>query len=182
VDGLKHGHVWQLVTYQFLHAPLVNGGIIHLLGNCFIIYLFGCGVEKAIGSFSFLKLYLFGGALGGLLQMMVGLFWPAHFGQSVIGASAGAFGLLAAYATFLPERLVHLFFLPFAVRADILLAIAVLGALIGLFVPFGHVAHCAHLGGILWGFAYARKTNRTRKVDPPFRLAKGLFKFGTVHE
>ncbi len=182
VEGLKHGRIWQLLTFQFLHAPLVTGGIIHLLGNCFIIYVFGRRVEKAIGSLRFLALYLVGGALGGLLQMATGLFLPEHFGQSIIGASAGAFALLAAYAAFSPGQLVHMFFLPFGIRADILFALTVLGALIGLFVPAGHVAHVAHLGGLFWGYVFARKVSDARIVAPPYQIAKGWFKLGTVQE
>jgi membrane associated rhomboid family serine protease len=182
VSGLKHGHLWQLITFQFMHAPIVRGGILHLLGNCFTIYLFGPGVEKALGRLGFLKLYLLSGAVGGLLQMTVGILWPEHFGQSIIGASAGALGLLAAFATYFPSRLVHIFFLPFPVRADILLAAGVIGALIGLFVPSGHVAHCAHLGGILWGFIFARRTNRVDHPAPLFRNAKNLLKIKTVRE
>jgi membrane associated rhomboid family serine protease len=36
VEGLRHGFVWQLLTYQFMH-----GGWLHLLLNCWAIYLFG---------------------------------------------------------------------------------------------------------------------------------------------
>jgi len=34
--GLKHGYLWQLLTFQFLHA-----NIWHLLFNCLAIYMFG---------------------------------------------------------------------------------------------------------------------------------------------
>ena len=36
VGGLKHGFVWQLLTYQFMH-----GGWLHLLLTCWAIYVFG---------------------------------------------------------------------------------------------------------------------------------------------
>jgi len=74
VEGLKHGQVWQLFTAQFLHAPVNDGGAFHLLGNMFVIYLVGRGVEAALGKMRFLALYLLSGALGGLLQMAGGLF------------------------------------------------------------------------------------------------------------
>src|SRR3954471_22959218 len=70
VDGLKHGYVWQLLTFQFLHA-----GVFHILGNLFTIYVFGRAVEEAVGKASFVKLYLLSGVFGGLLQMATGLLW-----------------------------------------------------------------------------------------------------------
>src|SRR5215813_10959049 len=44
VDGLKHGYVWQLVTYGFMHA-----GLLHLIFNGWAIYVFGQDVEEALG-------------------------------------------------------------------------------------------------------------------------------------
>jgi membrane associated rhomboid family serine protease len=166
VDGLKHGRVWQLVTFQFLHLQLVDGGIFHLLGNLFMIYVFGRPVESALGPVRFLALYLLSGTLGGLLQITAGCLAPLQFGSAVVGASAGACGLLAAHATLSPRRLLHLFFLPFAIRADLLLALAATGTVAGLFLPSTHVAHCAHLGGIFTGFVLAHRTLPAHGLQP----------------
>ncbi|MDB6113055.1 MAG: putative rane protein, partial [Pedosphaera sp.] len=68
VAGLKHGYVWELITFQFLHS-----GVLHILGNLFTIYVVGRAVEEAVGKASFVKLYLLSGVLGGLLQMAAGL-------------------------------------------------------------------------------------------------------------
>jgi membrane associated rhomboid family serine protease len=164
VDGLRHGHIWQLLSFQFLHAPLNQGsGIFHLLGNCFTIYVFGQAVEEAIGRFSFLKLYLLGGVLGGLLQMAAGRLWPEHFGQSVIGASAGAFGLLAAFCALFPQRPLNLFFVPIEFRASTLLWISIGVTIVGIFIRNTLVAHCAHLGGILTGLIYVRLITHSQK-------------------
>jgi hypothetical protein len=171
VDGLRHGRIWQLLTFQFLHLPLVSGGALHLLGNLFVIYIFGCALEKEIGRMALVKLYLLSGTAGGLLQMMGGLLAPEQFGVAVVGASAGAFGLVAAVATLNPRLRMHLFFLPMPVRADLLLTLGVTATLAGLFLPSGHVAHCAHLGGILTGFLFARRQLRRNNAPAAFRLA-----------
>jgi membrane associated rhomboid family serine protease len=160
VDGLKHGHFWQVITFQFLHLPLNDGGIFHLLGNLFVIHLFGRRIEETMGGANFLKLYLLSGTMGGMLQMAGGWLSPENFGVAVVGASAGAFGLIAAYGTLFPREQLRPFFLPVAVRADVLLALGVTITVAGLFLPSGHVAHCAHLGGILTGFLFARQTMR----------------------
>ena len=62
VGGLRHGFVWQLLTYQFMH-----GGWLHLLLNCWAIYVFGREVEETLGRNSFLTLYFPSGVIGGLV-------------------------------------------------------------------------------------------------------------------
>jgi membrane associated rhomboid family serine protease len=171
VEGLRHGWAWQLLTFQFLHLPLVAGGAFQLLANLFVIYVFGQIVERAVGRAGVVKLYLLAGTAGGLLQMVGGLLAPERFGVAMVGASAGAFGLMAAVATMHPHRRLHLFFLPVPVRADLLLTLGVAVTLAGLFLPSGHVAHCAHLGGILTGFLFARRHLRRNRVPAAFRLA-----------
>ncbi|HXC98196.1 MAG TPA: rhomboid family intramembrane serine protease, partial [Verrucomicrobiae bacterium] len=123
LDGLRHGRAWQLLTFQFLHLPLMNGGAFHLLGNLYVLYLFGSIIEKAVGRLALVKLYLLSGTAGGLLQMAGALLAPEQFGVAVVGASAGAFGLAAAVATMQPRLRLHLFFLPMPVRADLLLTL-----------------------------------------------------------
>ena len=44
VEGLRHGYVWQLLTFQFMH-----GGILHLVLNCWGLYVFGREVEEVLG-------------------------------------------------------------------------------------------------------------------------------------
>ena len=67
LGGLRHGFVWQLLTYQLMH-----GGWLHLLLNCWAIFMFGREVEEALGRKSFLTLSFSGGVLGGLVQMLAG--------------------------------------------------------------------------------------------------------------
>src|SRR5579862_6686530 len=64
-EGLKHGYIWQLFTFQFLH-----GGVLHLLFNCWVIYVFGREIEMALGVRRFLTLYLSSGVIGGLVQAL----------------------------------------------------------------------------------------------------------------
>ncbi len=156
-EGLEHGYFWQLLTFQFLHA-----NIFHILGNMFTIYFLGLAVEEVLGRANFLKLYLVSDMLGGLAQVAVSLAWPAHFGSGgIMGASAGGFGLVAAFAALFPQRPLYLFFLPIAIRAWVALALGVLASIVGLFMSFApgqmHIAHAAHLGGMLGGFWMLRR-------------------------
>jgi membrane associated rhomboid family serine protease len=160
-DGLRDGQVYQLITFQFLHA-----GFLHLLGNMIGLYFFGRAVESLLGSRGMLILYLLSGTVGGLLQMALALAFPAHFGAGVVGASAGVFGLIAAFAVNAPDdpiTLLLFFVLPVTFPAKVLLwaesGISLVGVL-GAFLPtpiFGTgVAHAAHLGGMLTGVAWIR--------------------------
>ena len=70
-DLLKRGWIWQLLTFQVLH-----GGWLHLLFNCWAIYMFGRDVEDSLGVGRFLTLYLGSGLVGGLAQCIFGWIWP----------------------------------------------------------------------------------------------------------
>ena len=181
-EGLGNGFLWQLLTFQFMHAPLANGGILHLLLNCWAIYMFGRPVEEALGRSGFLRLYLLSGVFGGLLQMLGSVILPSHFGiAQVVGASAGAFGLVAAYASLYPERpltLLLAFILPISMRAKFLLLFSAIFAIFGILIPTSPVAHAAHLGGLLTGLIYVRwgvqaasllLARRPRRLRPPNR-------------
>ena len=157
VEGLKHGFVWQLLTYQFMHA-----GLLHIFLNCWAIYVFGREIEETLGPQKFLTLFLASGVIGGLLQSAVGWLWPHYFGGAVVGASAGAFGLVAAFAILFPERqltLLLFFILPIRLRAKTLLVLsailALLGIAWGIAFPISNIANAAHLGGMLTGVFFA---------------------------
>ncbi|MDR3460215.1 MAG: rhomboid family intramembrane serine protease [Verrucomicrobiae bacterium] len=158
-EGLAHGFVWQLVTYQFMHA-----GFLHLFFNCWAIYVFGVTLEAELGGRRFVALMLSSGVVGGLLQSVMAYLLPHYFGGSVVGASACAFGLVAAFALLYPvcELTMLVFFvIPVNVQARFLLIIsaglALLGIIMSFFVNSGHVAHAAHLGGMAMGWFFVRK-------------------------
>ena len=167
--GLVHGYVWQLLTYQFLH-----GSIAHIFLNCWALFMFGREVEWAVGKTRFVILYFCSGVIGGMFQMAATLLWPQYFGgpefatyQAVIGASAGVFGIVAAFAMLFPnQRLIMLLFfvIPINIRAKSLLWLVLVITTLGISFPNstlvrllgGNVAHFAHFGGILTGIAVSR--------------------------
>src|ERR1035438_7187260 len=154
VEGLRHGFVWQLLTYQFLH-----GGWLHLLFNCWAIFVFGREVGDTLGRTSFLTLYFSSGVMGGMVQALAGVLIGGRFAIPVVGASAGAFGLVAAFATLFPERplmLLLFFIIPLSMRAKFLLLFEAIATGVGLFAGMDNVAHAAHLGGMLTGIVFIR--------------------------
>lgn len=155
VNQVLHGWVWQLLTYQFLH-----GSLMHLLGNCLGIYMFGEEVETGLGKKRFFILYFVSGIVGGIFQVLFSLAWHGHFGANVVGASAGVFGLIAAFATMFPNRTLNLlvfFVLPVSLKAKTLLLIEGAIAIFGILYPGDNIAHGAHLGGALAGIIFIRQ-------------------------
>ena len=148
---LQNGNVWELLSYQFLH-----GGLFHLLINCAMIWFAGRQIEEALGKAKFLVLYLVAGIFGGLLQCA--LSWSGFLPPAgVVGASAGIFGLIAAFAMVYWEReltFLIMFVIPVRMKAKyLLIALAVIGVL-GVISKEGGIAHGAHLGGMIWGVLF----------------------------
>ena len=151
--GLESGFVWQLLTFQFMHA-----GLLHLLFNSLAIYFFGRPVENALGRRHFVTLYLTSGVIGGLVQMLFAVLMPNYFDAPVVGASAGALGLVAAFAILYWQEQFSLliYFIPVSMTGKTLLAVSLGLAFVGMLIPNSGIANAAHLGGILTGGFYVR--------------------------
>lgn len=137
-------HVWQLLTYSVLHASLA-----HLAFNMFGLYMFGRDVERVLGRARFLGLYLASVLAGAVTQLAVVGALPAG-GAPTVGASAGVFGALIAYAVLFPQRRVVLLFPPVPMPAWLFATgYALTELLSGLSGDTSGIAHFAHLGGML---------------------------------
>ncbi len=147
-EGLRRGMVWQLVTYQFLHA-----NEFHILMNMLGLWFAGRELERVIGTPRFVALYLAGGVVAGLTQMA---FSPP--GGALIGASGSVCAVMLALTTLFPRLEVTaliFFVLPLRMRARTLGYVLVGGSV--LFWLSGwqpEVGHLAHLGGFAAGGAF----------------------------
>jgi len=149
--------IWTLLSYSLFH-----GFLFHLIANALVIFFVGRMVEMMIGGQALLRLYLVG-VLGG------GLFWAlVHWGDplgSVIGASAGALGLLIYFCLRKPDEPITLL-LFFVIPVTVLpkwIGWGMLG--LGVFgLAFNEladgagdgVAHSAHLGGMAGAWLFYR--------------------------
>jgi len=146
--------LWQLVTYLFLHS-LDNP--LHILFNMFIFAMFAPEVERAMGGRRFALLYFTCGIVAGVLQCAAAfaVFAPS---QPTIGASGAVLGVLAAYASLFPKRVIYVFMV-FPMKAKhcmfLLAGIEVLSAIIGN-PEASSIAYFAHIGGFLTGFIFIR--------------------------
>lgn len=147
-SGLKHGMIWQPLTYMFLH-----GSFAHLFFNMLTLYFLGPETERAMGSKHFLAMYLLSGLLGGL-----GWVWLSPQSHALcVGASGAIFGVLAAFATLYPRRqltLLIFFIFPVTMMAWQLVAGLALIEFLLAGDPSSGIAHTAHLAGAFAGFLY----------------------------
>jgi membrane associated rhomboid family serine protease len=151
-EGLGHGYIWQFISFQFLHA-----GPMHFFGNMLGLFFLGRIVEHMIGGRRFILLYLMCGIFGGVLQALLGLMFPSVFGLEVVGASAGVFGLLAAWAALEPEGQMLVFFI-LPVKTKHLAWFSAVVAAFYILVPAERgIAHAAHLGGMFMGWFFIKK-------------------------
>lgn len=150
LEGISRGFVWQLITFQFMH-----GGLMHLLLNSIGLYFFGRYMEMMLGHRTFIKLYLLSGIAGGVLQLLLGVISP-RFASPMVGASAGICGLVAAFSLLSPNATILISFI-IPLRAKYVLPLTIVISLVMILIPSeDHVAHGAHLGGTLFGYAYLR--------------------------
>jgi len=142
-----------LFTSMFLH-----GGLLHLLGNMLYLWLFGKGVESALGPVRFVVLYFVCGAIAGLTQGLMNV----SADVPMIGASGAIAGVLGAYLVIYPRGHVTLFFwILIFVRFITVPATIVLGlwfliqlmSAVGAEAGEGGVAFWAHVGGFMSGMA-----------------------------
>lgn len=153
-DGYGLGTL-RVVSYQFTHSfrdPM------HLLWNLLVLYFFGTMAESALGYRGTFRLYLTAGAVGGLLQILLGRL-QGMADMSVVGASGSCYAFLVYAACLAPRSLVIVLFFPIQlwVLAAFLVGIGVYSAYVELVVGSGSgVAHSAHIGGAAWGYVVHR--------------------------
>ncbi len=139
-------HLYQVVTYMFLHADLQ-----HLFFNMFALWMFGRQLEYDLGSQKFLTYYMVCGIGAGVIQLLIG--YLTGGGSLTVGASGSVFGLLLAYGVLHPNNVIMLLIPPIPIKAKWF--VVIYGALELLMGIRGsdNIAHFAHLGGMIWGFA-----------------------------
>lgn len=152
VEGANF-QVWQLITYQFMHADFM-----HIFFNMFMLWMFGMEIENILGSKKFLYYYLICGVAAGLAQLFIApLFSVPAF---TIGASGAVFGVMIAFALMFPDRLIFLWFL-IPIKAKYLIGFLFVLEIFWIGDAGSNVAHLAHLGGAIAGFIFIMLDKRT---------------------
>ncbi|MDP2647066.1 MAG: rhomboid family intramembrane serine protease [Desulfobacterales bacterium] len=163
--------LFSLLSFMFLH-----GGLWHLLGNMWSLYIFGDNVEDRLGHLRYLLFYLLCGVTSGLWHF----FFNQHSNIPTIGASGSIAGVMGAYFILHPRSkiltLIPILFIPYFIEIP---AFFFLG--LWLLLQFlnaagsqggaGGIAWWAHIGGFIFGMIFLKvftllpRTGFTDKVS-----------------
>jgi membrane associated rhomboid family serine protease len=159
IDGQSYFHVWQVITYAFLHS---TDNIAHLLLNMLGLWMFGAEIERYVGPRRLLACYFASVFTAALSQLLI----PPLLGAPpapTIGASGGVFGLLLAYALLFPNRKVIPLIPPIPMPAWLFAALyAGIELFLGVTGTLAGIAHFAHLGGMIGSALAVMQWRRAR--------------------
>ena len=136
-DAIRAGELWRFFTPMLLH-----GSILHIGFNMYALFSLGMGLERRLGHFRFLTLYLLAGFAGNVFSFLI------TRGLSV-GASTSIFGLIAAEGVFLYQNRSL-----FGREARQAMGNIVFVIMLNLFLGFssgGLIDNWGHIGGLLGG-------------------------------
>lgn len=154
-----------LGSSMFLH-----GGWLHLIGNMWVLWIFGDNVEARLGHVRYLLLYLAGGLVAALVHVLTNV----NSSVPTLGASGAIAAVMGAYLRFFPAARVEaiippFFFLPITLPAVFFLGWWFLlqffnGTLSLAAGPrqFSGIAWWAHVGGFLFGLGVCATMTRFR--------------------
>ncbi|MEZ6120442.1 MAG: rhomboid family intramembrane serine protease [Pirellulaceae bacterium] len=142
---------WRLLTAGFTHDP---SNIWHVVGNMFMLFVFGRDVEGSLGKSRFCGFYLTAivlGNLGWCLRQEV----FGYTASGLLGASGAVSAVVILFAMMFPNRTVlFMMFLP--MKAWVLGVLYVVFDAVSAFGASGNVANDVHLIGAAYGFLYYR--------------------------
>ena len=167
--GYPHTY-WPFLTTMFLH-----GGWLHIIGNMWVLWIFGDNVEDRMGPVRFLGFYLLCGLAAGVVHVLTN----PRSEVPAVGASGAIAGVMAAYFVLFPRaRIVAMFpilFYPvfFQVPAFLYLGFWFLMQFFsGTLAIASHrevsgIAWLAHVGGFGAGILTFSLFLRPREAPPP---------------
>ena len=160
--------------FPFLSTMFLHGGWLHIIGNMWVLWIFGDNVEDRMGSVRFLVFYILCGLSAGAIHVLTN----SASTVPAVGASGAIAGVMAAYFVLFPHaRIVAMFpifFYPlfFTVPAFLYLGFWFLtqffsGTLaIATHREVGGIAWWAHIGGFASGILFFSFFLRRRAASP----------------
>lgn len=154
IPGLKETPIPVYLT--LLTAIFMHGGIAHLLGNMWFLWIFGDNIEHDLGRIRYLLFYLICGILASLAHVLLNTSGPSSLIPS-LGASGAISGVMGGYLVLHPHRRVTVLLFQFVTDVPGIVAVGLwfvfqiisgLGVLGG---DQGGVAYAAHIGGFIAG-------------------------------
>jgi membrane associated rhomboid family serine protease len=136
-----------VLTSMFLH-----GGLLHLLGNMWFLWIFGDNIEDRLGPWKFLGFYLLTGVVGAISQCLLMPTSPAR----MVGASGAVAGVLGGYVLLFPRARIITLLVIFRVAVPAWIFLGAWFAAQLFLVNHSGIAWMAHVGGFLAGLGVVR--------------------------
>lgn len=133
---VKSGEVWRILTCAFLHV-----GLIHLVVNMYSLMVIGPSVERLLGKWRFVFIYLVSAISASLMSLVF-----SEVNIVSVGASGAIFGLMGSLIYFGYH---YRMYLRDAIRNQII-PVVFFNLLIG-FMMSG-IDNAAHIGGLIGGY------------------------------
>jgi membrane associated rhomboid family serine protease len=151
--------------YTLVSATFLHGDWMHIISNMYFLWIFGDDCEDIMGHTTFIVFYLFCAVVASVFFSLVTAAIAAItnnwllLANPCIGASGAIFGVMAAYAIFLPNRTLMIPGMGRVTAKIYIIFYAIMETLYVIFATGDNVAHAAHVGGFLAGvfFAFAFK-------------------------
>jgi len=124
---------YRIITCGFLH-----GNLLHILSNCYALYIIGSQVESFYGKKKFLIIYFLSLIMGSMLSITLS-------NNPSIGASGAIFGLMGSMLYF---GYYYRVYLGSTWKSNIL-PVIVLNLLLGFIIP--GIDYFGHIGGLIGG-------------------------------
>jgi membrane associated rhomboid family serine protease len=159
IPGLQETPVPVYLT--LLTAMFMHGGIAHLLGNMWFLWIFGDNIEHDMGRFRYLVFYLLCGFLAAMAHVIMNRTGPSAL-IPCLGASGAISGVMGAYLVLHPHRRVTVLLfriitqVPGFVAVGIWFLFQLISGLSTLGGSGSGVAYGAHIGGFMFGALLAR--------------------------
>lgn len=139
--------------YRLFTANFIHGGRLHIYLNGLALFSLGGALERLLGHWTYLTVFLLAGVGGALASALV------NVGPMSVGASTALFGLFGALAVL---HVAHRQELPMAFRQSGRWWIIIVGLNTALAIWFPVVDVAAHLGGFIVGSIVAYLALRWR--------------------
>jgi membrane associated rhomboid family serine protease len=156
-SAVLRGQIWRLLTFDFLHSVRSPW---HILWNMYLLYMAGSRLLENHTGKEFLLFYLTAGLVAGVSFVLWQIFRGGQ--AAAVGASGSVAAVLVLYAMYWPRARWTIFYvIPVPVIVIVIVTFVldlhpVLLELGGGGPSRDGIAHVAHLGGMVYAFAYYR--------------------------
>jgi membrane associated rhomboid family serine protease len=151
-------------------APFLHGGLLHLAGNMYFLFVTGDDIEKRLGHLNYFLFYIF----GGILANAVSLFTQNH---STIPHTSGAIAaLMGAYTILCPDKRFYItlssrfsfHFYPQLISIPAFLYLFFWFAMQILSLKYGNpgIDFSAHIAGFLFGLGLGLVVHFSQRYNP----------------